>query len=103
MDALEKVRSRLPGDLQKLDDLLLRVGRRQAQLIREYRFLIAVMLIGFIVWATVFNIALVDYLNSSRWNSRSAWLGSFPGPAEFNFLGFIIDFQFEGYSDYSFY
>jgi len=103
MDALKKVRSRLPVDIQKLDDLLLRVGRRQAQIFREYRFLIAVMLIGFIVWATVFNIALVDYLNTSWWNSRSAWLGSFPGPAEFNFFGFTIDYQFEGYSDYSFY
>ena len=89
--------------LQNLDAILLRLGRRQAQLFSEYRFLIAVMLIGFIVWSVVFNIALVDYLNTSSWNSRSAWLGSFPGPAEFNLFGYTIEYQFEGYSDYSFY
>jgi len=61
------------------------------------------MLIGFIVWSVVFNIALVDYLGTRWWNSRAAWLGPFPNPAEFDFFGFTIEYQFEGYSDYSFY
>lgn len=103
MDALKEYRARLVPHIQGLDDRLLRIGRRQAQLFSEYRFLIAVMLIGLIVWSVVFNIALTDYLNTSRWNSRSAWLGSFPGPADFNFFGYTIEYQFEGYSDYSFY
>lgn len=103
MDVLKKDRGRLVARLQSLDDRLLHIGRRQAELFREYRFLIAVLLIGFIVWSIVFNIALVDYLGSNRWNSRTAWLGPFPGPDEFNFLGFVIEYQFEGYSDYSFY
>ena len=103
MDALKEYRSRMTNGIQRTDTLLLRIGRRQAQLINKYRYLIAVMLIGFIIWAVVFNIALVDYLNSSRWNSRTAWLGSFPGPAEFDFFGYTILYQFEGYSDYSFY
>jgi len=60
-----------------------------------------VMLIGFIIWTVVFNIALVDYLNSSRWDSRAAWLGPLPGPADFDLFGYTISYQFEGYSDYS--
>jgi hypothetical protein len=103
MDFLKECRNRFVAELQSLDDRLLRIGRRQAELFREYRFFIAVMLIGFIVWSVVFNIALVDYLNTRLWNSRHAWLGPYPGPSEFNFLGFTFDYQFEGYSDYSFY
>jgi len=62
-----------------------------------------VLLIGFVVWSVVFNIALVDYLNTRFWSGRSAWLGPLPDPGEFNFYGYIIEYQFEGYSDYSYY
>ncbi|MBN2230429.1 MAG: hypothetical protein JW779_12650 [Candidatus Thorarchaeota archaeon] len=86
-----------------LDRWFLRNGHRLAETLNEYRYLIAVLLIGFVVWAVVFNIALVDYLNSTRWTSRTAWLGPLPDPAYFDFLGFTIEYQFEGYSDYSFY
>ena len=103
MDFKEVIRDRFPKFILRLDGFLLRSGRRLAALFREYRILIAVMLIGFIVWSVVFNIALVDYLNSSWWNSRTAWLGPFPGPGEFNFFGYTIEYQLEGYSDYSFY
>jgi len=103
MDAPKVYRSRMTNGIQRMDNLLLRIGRRQAQFISEYRYLIAVMLIGFIIWAVVFNIALVDYLNSSRWNSRAVWMGPLPGPSDFDFFGYTIPYQFEGYSDYSFY
>jgi len=103
MDVLKEYRDRSKTGLKSLDDRLLRIGRRQAELFREYRFLIAVMLIGAIVWSVVFNIALVDYLGESRWDYRHAWLGPLPGPGEFNFFGFTIDYQLEGYSDYSSY
>ena len=97
------IRNRLPKFISRLDGFLLRSGRRLAAIFQEYRILIAVLLIGFIVWSVVFNIALVDYLGSNRWNSRTAWLGPFPGPGEFNFFGYTIEYQLEGYSDYSFY
>lgn len=103
MDALTKYRNRMTNGTKRMDNLLLRIGRRQAQFISEYRYLIAVMLIGFIIWTVVFNIALVDYLNSNRWNSRAAWLGPLPGPADFDFFGYTVPYQFEGYSDYSFF
>jgi len=86
-----------------MDNLFFRSGRRLAQLISEYRYLIAVLLIGYVVWAVVFNIALVDYLSSGNWNSRGVWLGSYPGTSEFNFFGYTIDYQLEGYTDYSFF
>ncbi|MHA1614915.1 MAG: hypothetical protein ACTSYJ_08730 [Candidatus Thorarchaeota archaeon] len=103
MDSREEYRSRMTNGIQRMGNLLLRIGRRQAQFISEYRYLIAVMLIGFIIWTVVFNIALVDYLNSSRWNTRAAWMGPLPGPADFDFFGYTIPYQLEGYSDYSFY
>ncbi|MFW9960244.1 MAG: hypothetical protein ACFFDV_04460 [Candidatus Thorarchaeota archaeon] len=103
MDIQEGYRSRIVKSAQRFDDLLLKCGRRISRLISEYRYLLAVMLIGFVVWSVVFNIALVDYLNTRWWNSRSVWLGPFPDPGEFDFFGYTILFQFEGFSDYSFY
>jgi hypothetical protein len=61
------------------------------------------MIIGFIVWAIVFNIAVIDYLNTNNWISRSAWLGPFPDPDTIEIFGFTVEYQIEGYSDYSFY
>jgi hypothetical protein len=103
MDAQKEYRTRLTTGIQRMDNLFFRSGRRLAQLISEYRYLIAVLLIGYIVWAVVFNIALVDYLSSSGWNSRGVWLGSYPGTSEFNFFGYTINYQLEGYTDYSFF
>lgn len=103
MDNLTAYRMRARNGIYKVDSLLLRTGHRLAQLLSEYRYLIAVMLLGFVIWTVVFNIALVDYLNTNSWKSRSAWLGPFPDPAEFDFFGYTILYQLEGYSDYSFY
>ncbi len=95
--------SRIARSVHRIDHMLLQGGRRLSRFLTEYRYLIAVLLIGFVVWSVVFNIAMVDYLNTRFWNSRSAWLGPLPGPGEFNFFGYTIQYQFEGYSDYSFY
>ncbi|TFH10894.1 MAG: hypothetical protein E4H14_01695 [Candidatus Thorarchaeota archaeon] len=103
MDAQNEYRTRLITGIQRMDNLFFRSGRRLAQLISEYRYLIAVLMIGFIVWAVVFNIALVDYLSSSWWNSRGVWLGSYPGTSEFNLFGYTINYQLEGYTDYSYF
>ncbi|MGY5880230.1 MAG: hypothetical protein RTV31_08265 [Candidatus Thorarchaeota archaeon] len=103
MDAPKEYRTRLTTGIQRMDNLFFRNGRRLAQLFSDYRYLIAVLLIGYVVWAVVFNIALVDYLNSSGWSSRGVWLGSHLGTSEFNFFGYTINYQFEGYTDYSFF
>ena len=42
-------------------------------------------------------------MNSSRWSTRAAWMGPLPGPADFDFFGYTIPYQLEGYSDYSFF
>jgi hypothetical protein len=103
MGVREGYRFRTVNAVHRIDDILLKSGWRLSRLLAEYRYLLAVLIIGFVVWSVVFNIALVDYLNTRWWNSRSVWLGPFPSPGEFEFFGFTIPYQFEGYSDYSFY
>ncbi|NHI83779.1 MAG: hypothetical protein EAX81_05710 [Candidatus Thorarchaeota archaeon] len=81
--------------------------RRVVRFLYEYIILIIVLIIGAIVWANVFQSALVDYLATDRWNSRAVWLGGAGtgglSPATFEIFGFTIQYQFEGYSDYSFF
>jgi hypothetical protein len=103
MGVKEGQRFRIVKSVHRIDVILLRYGRRMSRLLSDYRYLLAVLIIGFVVWAVVFNIALVDYLNTRWWNSRTVWLGPFPNPGEFELFGFTIPYQFEGYSDYSFY
>ncbi|MHA2322232.1 MAG: hypothetical protein ACXACG_11320, partial [Candidatus Thorarchaeota archaeon] len=103
MCALEAGRKRVRLISNRVDSLLLRLGHKAASFLIKYRYLISVMIIGFIVWAIVFNIAVIDYLNTNNWISRSAWLGPFPDPDTIEIFGFTVEYQIEGYSDYSFY
>jgi hypothetical protein len=61
--------------------------------------LFLVLLVGLVVWATVFNLAVTDYLDTTLWRTRGVWLGN----DTVNLFGFSVSFQFEGYTDYSFY
>ena len=88
---------------KQVDRWILRVGKKIAKFLVEYRYLMSVFIIGFIVWAIVFNTAVIDYVNSNTWNTRAAWLGPFPNPGTVQIFGFTIEYQIEGYSDYSFY
>jgi len=65
----------------------------------EYLPILVVLYFGMLVWTSVFNAAVVDYMNSQFWNSRGVWLGD--GPIVL--FGYTIHFQFEGYTDYSFF
>ncbi|OLS30960.1 MAG: hypothetical protein ThorAB25_06160 [Candidatus Thorarchaeota archaeon AB_25] len=103
MHVLEVGRKRFRLASTRVDRWLLRAGQKVARFLIDYRYLISVMIIGFIVWAIVFNIAVIDYLNTSRWVSRAAWLGPFPDPDIVEIFGFTVEYQIEGYSDYSFY
>ncbi|MGD9395191.1 MAG: hypothetical protein PVJ05_02065 [Candidatus Thorarchaeota archaeon] len=103
MLALEVGRKRVRLATTRVDKWLLRVGQRTSKFLIDYRYLISVLIIGFIVWAIVFNIAVIDYLDTSRWNTRVAWVGPFPDPDTVEIFGFTVEYQFEGYSDYSFY
>ena len=91
------------GDRGEPVGMAIRIGHKTSRFLIGYRYLISVMIIGFIVWAVVFNIAVIDYTNSGSWVSRAAWLGPFPGPDTVDIFGFTVEYQFEGYSDYSFY
>jgi hypothetical protein len=79
------------------------VGKGVARFLIEYKYLISVLIIGFIVWAIVFNVAVIDYTNTGVWKTRTAWLGPFPSPGTVQIFGYTIEYQVEGYSDYSFY
>ncbi len=58
-----------------------------------------ILLVGLEVWAIVFNLAVNDYLDTAFWRSRGVWLGN----DTVNLFGYSVSFQFEGYTDYSFY
>ena len=47
----------------------------------------------------IFDAAVIDYLESDRWNYRYNWLGN----GDIELFGYTVQFQFEGYSDYTFY
>ncbi len=64
---------------------------------------IIIIVIGLVVWNHVWNLAVTDYLSTPFWNSRHGWLGPGVEPGQFNFFGYTIEYQFEGYSDYSFF
>lgn len=75
------------------------VKRRIVRFIIDYTILIAILIVGLYVWVNVFQIAVTDYLDTDIWVTRHGWLGS----GEFEIFGYVINYQFEGYSDYSFY
>jgi hypothetical protein len=79
------------------------IRRRILRFIFDYGIFIVILSIGFYVWVSVFQAAVVDYLDSDTWFTRHAWLGPGVNPGEFDLFGIIIHYQFEGYSDYSFY
>lgn len=88
---------------RSIDRRLNTAGHRMSRILIEHRLLISVLIIGFIVWALVFNAAVLDYTASSGWTSRSGWLGPIPDPDSVYVFGFTVDYQLEGYSDYTFY
>jgi hypothetical protein len=79
------------------------IRRRILRFLLEYGILIIILLVGFYVWVSVFQAAVVDYLDSDAWVSRHVWLGPGVNPGEIDIFGITIHYQFEGYSDYSFY
>ena len=97
-------RERITNSVNQLDDIFIRLGRRSGVFLYEHRYLLAILLVGALVWAVVFNVALVQYLSSSsNWNHKAPWLGPISHPGEIEIFGYTIYYQFEGYSDYSFY
>ncbi len=65
----------------------------------EYGLFIVILVVGLYIWVGVFQAAVTDYLDSPFWNTRSVWLGG----GEYQIFGYTVTYQFEGYSDYSFY
>ncbi len=78
---------------------LRRLQKRIARFFVNYALFIVILIMGVIIYSTIFNIALVDYLNTDAWNSRAAWMGT----TSFEVFNQTVNIQLEGYSDYSFY
>ncbi len=78
---------------------LSRIKRKIISLLRNYLLFIVVLVIGFYVWGNVFSLAIKDYMESALWRTRGVWLGE----GTFDLFGLEIYYQFEGYTDHSFY
>jgi hypothetical protein len=76
---------------------------RAKKLIIKYGPLVLILLVGLAVWVWVFTTAVAHYLDTPIWNRRGVWLGPGVEPGEFQLFGFTIPYQFEGYTDYSFF
>ncbi len=79
------------------------IRRRILRFLLEYGILIVILSMGLFVWVSIFQAAVVEYMDSDYWINRHVWLGPGVNTGEFDFFGIIINYQFEGYSDYSFY
>ncbi|MDF1538026.1 MAG: hypothetical protein P1Q69_03895, partial [Candidatus Thorarchaeota archaeon] len=75
------------------------LGDRIIKFIYDHFILIVILLVGLAVWSTIFNLALIDYMDTSFWRGRGVWLGN----GDFDLFGYTLTCQFEGYTDYSFY
>ncbi len=76
-----------------------KIGKRIIRFFYRYSLLILILIFGFWLWYTVFNLAVQDYLNTNLWRTRGVWLGL----GEYELFGYTIEYQMEGYTDYSFY
>ena len=76
-----------------------RAARPLIHILSEYGPFVIVLAIGLYVWVVVFEAALTDYLDTDIWRFRAVWLGS----GDFEVFGYVITYQMEGYSDYSFF
>ena len=72
---------------------------RGLRFLLENAVLILILCFAGLVWSQVFHAAVVDFTSSSFWRSRGVWLGN----GELDIFGYTLVYQFEGYTDYSFY
>ncbi|MHA1637522.1 MAG: hypothetical protein ACTSUB_05850 [Candidatus Thorarchaeota archaeon] len=79
--------------------VLARVGRRILRFIYEYSILIIILVFGLYIWLNVFDLAVADFMESDVWRFRGSWLGA----GETDIFGYTVVFQFEGYTDHSYY
>ncbi|MHA1907955.1 MAG: hypothetical protein ACW98Y_11715 [Candidatus Thorarchaeota archaeon] len=72
---------------------------RIVKFLYEHALLFVILIIGFVIWATLFDLAVTDYMNSELWRTRGVWLGT----GTYDLYGYTVSYQLEGYTDYSFY
>ncbi len=67
----------------------------------EYGILLLILIIGLSIWVPIFNMSLQGYLSEELWINWDVWLGNTPG--QFDIFGFTVNYQFEGYTDYTYF
>jgi hypothetical protein len=75
------------------------MAKRFVRFIYEYWILAVILVIALYVWSMVFDAAVTDYFNTANWNTRAVW----PGDGVYELFGYTVQYQFEGYRDYSFF
>lgn len=75
------------------------MARRVLRFLYEYTLFIIILYVGYLVWAQVFQLAVVDYLNTTVWCRRGVWIGN----SSIDLFDFTVVYQMEGYGDYSFF
>ena len=77
------------------------IKRRVLRFLIEYGILLLILIVGLAIWVPIFNLSLQGYLSEDLWINWDVWLGNTPG--EFDIFGFKVHYQFEGYTDYTFF
>lgn len=76
-----------------------RIGKRFLRFIFDYWILAVVLIIAVFVWSMVFDASVADYFSTNNWNTRAVWRGD----GVYEIFGYTVQYQLEGYSDYSFF
>ncbi|UCH03434.1 MAG: hypothetical protein JSW05_07490 [Candidatus Thorarchaeota archaeon] len=75
--------------------------RRILRFFIEYGILLLILIVGLAIWVPIFNLSLQGYLSEELWINWDVWLGNTPG--QFDVFGFTVNYQFEGYTDYTYF
>lgn len=75
--------------------------RRVLRFFIEYGILLLILIVGLAIWVPIFNLSLQGYLSQDLWIEWDVWLSNNPG--QFDIFGFTVYYQFEGYTDYTYF
>jgi len=84
---------------QRAERFLFAWAVRGLRFLFENAVLILVLCFAAFVWNQVFHAAVVDFTSSDLWRYRGVWIGN----GELDLFGYTLEYQLEGYTDYTFY
>ncbi|MHA2377889.1 MAG: hypothetical protein ACXADO_08285 [Candidatus Thorarchaeota archaeon] len=75
--------------------------RRVLRFFIEYGLFLVILIVGLAIWVPIFSLSFEGYLSEDLWINWDVWLGNDPG--ELEIFGFVVHYQLEGYTDYTFF